>query len=727
MNAFISAFKTHSDVDNPITLSVEKVVGIIRSGGKELAGQIAEIRNLFKAELAITREIKKAKEAVKPLKDKLPCVTWCGTFSKRGNDHLLEHSGWLCADLDNLNGQGPSVRQKLELLPQTGFVFLSPTGDGLKIGFRVAADKAKHPGSFRSVEKLVLEKTGLQIDVSRKDIAGLCYLSHDADVYFNPEAVEIEPLPEPQKSEDVSNVEVNLSERQRVASELLGSIDWQSETEGLCLCPNQAAHTTGNGKRDCKVWLGEAPSIHCFHNSCRGIVAAVNRDLRLRIGKAETPAKAPIAPSAGNASKASMTQLSSVAILPIEFVDKPLFQANAFHLLVGKKNAGKGTFLSAVASRFTCGELGEKRNVIWIAAGEDSLALDVHPRIKAAGGDAGRVYCPKGVIPRLPADISLLREWITQTGSVGLVVLDPVSGMLSVGTNTNHDVDVRLAIAPLNELADTDKCLIIGVRHLGKGASEKGALDSVLGSSDWVNIPRAVLAMAMDDEDEDVRHVQVVAGNRLPRGSASRSFRIVGVNVVEGGEPVAKAEFIDGAGKNVDEVLRSEPGQSVTKIKRAKMELLDRLEPAGTGLEPDSLSAEIAAETGISTSTIRNAKTWLKKNGLIYFRPNKDEAGILRDWRVLRTKAPRPPDLQENHPTSPERDSLTTTTQQATPLDTKRLFSGCLVDGEWIPLNNHSTCFETQAQSMFTGSPMASRIHVPALSGTGELEDIGRV
>ena len=92
------------------------------------------------------------------------------------------------------------MRQKLESLPQAAFVFLSPTGDGLKVGFRVSVDKAKHSGSFRAVEKLVLEKTGLQIDASRKDIAGLCYLSHDKDAYYTPDAVEIEPLPVPCRS-----------------------------------------------------------------------------------------------------------------------------------------------------------------------------------------------------------------------------------------------------------------------------------------------------------------------------------------------------------------------------------------------------------------------------------------------------------------------------------------------------------------------------------------------
>src|SRR5262249_24066887 len=147
-------------------------------------------------------------------------------------------------------------------------------------------------------------------------------------------------------------------------------------------------------------------------------------------------------------------QLSSVAMMPIVFIDKPLFQANAFHLLVGKKNAGKGTFLSSVAARFTRGELGEKRNVLRIAAGEDSLALDVHPRIVAAGGDAARVFCPEfSYVTRLPADIPLIRQWIEQISNVGLVVIDPVSGTLRVGSNSNQDTDVRAAISPLNELS----------------------------------------------------------------------------------------------------------------------------------------------------------------------------------------------------------------------------------------------------------------------------------
>jgi len=234
--------------------------------------------------------------------------------------------------------------------------------------------------------------------------------------------------------------------------------------------------------------------------------------------------------------------------------------------VVGKKNVGKGTVLSHLAARVTRGELGENRNVIWISAGEDSLGLDVRPRIEAAGGDSSRVYGPS-FIPKLPTEVLLLQKWAEELGNVGLIVLDPVSGMLPARSNSNMDTDVRPAIAPLNEVADALQCLIVGVRHLKKDAS-RGALESVLGSTDWVNVPRAVLAIVVDEDD--VHYIQVVAGNRIPNGSSSRVFRIVGADIVPGGEPVALAKFLDGPGRDVDEILREDaPTANVSRTKQA--------------------------------------------------------------------------------------------------------------------------------------------------------------
>jgi len=264
------------------------VIEAVRTGGKKLRGQVGQIRNRFEAELAITDDLKKAKGAIDPLKKQLPAALWSGTFAKRANDALVQHSGLLCADLDGLNGSLADTRQKLKDSPNLWALFVSPSGDGLKAVFKVPADVAKHAGSFRAVEQHVRELTGVQIDEACKDVARLCFLSHDPELYHNANAIAIEPLPEPQRPACfLSNGSVDLNARQGIAVDLLGPIDWQNETEGFCTCPGKERHTTGNGTKDCKVYLDGPPSLHCVHNSCRMVVDAFEHALRSQIGKAE--------------------------------------------------------------------------------------------------------------------------------------------------------------------------------------------------------------------------------------------------------------------------------------------------------------------------------------------------------------------------------------------------------------------------------------------------------
>ena len=69
-----------------------------------------------------------------------------------------------------------------------------------------------------------------------------------------------------------------------VAAQLLGAIDWQTEVSGFCRCPGEAMHTSGNGKKDCRVNVDGAPTIFCFHASCATAVADANRRLRRELG-----------------------------------------------------------------------------------------------------------------------------------------------------------------------------------------------------------------------------------------------------------------------------------------------------------------------------------------------------------------------------------------------------------------------------------------------------------
>jgi hypothetical protein len=243
----VSAFEHAAAVDDPRDFPVTTVLNTIRNGGKKLKLQITQIRNRYAAELAVTGgDRKAAKLAIASLKKKLPAVTWSGTFSRRANEALMEYIGLLCVDLDDLGAKLSLVREKLLGSPHVWALFLSPSGAGLKVIFRVPADAAKHLGSFLAVERHVLKLTSIQIDQSGKDLARLCFLSFDPDLYHNPDAIEIEPLPEPEKPARVQSAgetPSDLSLRERIATEELGPLRWWAEKGGfLCKCPGEHLH-----------------------------------------------------------------------------------------------------------------------------------------------------------------------------------------------------------------------------------------------------------------------------------------------------------------------------------------------------------------------------------------------------------------------------------------------------------------------------------------------------
>lgn len=323
---------------------------------------------------------------------------------------------------------------------------------------------------------------------------------------------------------------------------------------------------------------------------------------------------------------------SAVTMRSIRWLDKPLLQASAFELLAGAKGAGKGTYVARVAAGTTRGVYGRPRNALMVSS-EDSDAIDTVPRLVAAGADLERVELIDEPF-LLPKDLFRLEDRARATGDVGLIVIDPLSNHIGAA-DTDKEGAVRFAIGGLNQLADDLDCLILGVRHLGKNR-QSGALAAVLGSTAWVDLPRAVLAFAKDDEDEMVFHIAVVAGNRSGR-TAAESFRIELTDIgLE--EPVTCAIPLGESNKDVDELLSGTRRES--KSASARDLILDILETEGEQ-ESDTLDARIAAETGVAAKTVRNLRGELKNAGLIRPVPVKDEHGGLSHWQVTRTGAPR--------------------------------------------------------------------------------------
>ena len=75
----------------------------------------------------------------------------------------------------------------------------------------------------------------------------------------------------------------DIEARRRIAGEILGAVD----ADGYVTCPGRHLHTGRDGRRDCVVKLDGAPTIHCLHSSCFGVLEALNAEMRSRIGRAE--------------------------------------------------------------------------------------------------------------------------------------------------------------------------------------------------------------------------------------------------------------------------------------------------------------------------------------------------------------------------------------------------------------------------------------------------------
>ena len=594
------------------------------------------------------------KEAARKLKQCLPGVLPSGRFTKRDIGSLVEHSGLLCADVDRLNGELQTVREKLKGSPYLWAHFVSPSGNGLKCFFRISADASKHLASYRAVEVHVKELTGVQIDEKCKDVARLCFVSFDPDAYVNENAEEIEPLPEPHKPDHVSNVEVNLSERQRVASELLGSIDWQSETEGLCLCPNQAAHTTGNEKRDCKVWLEEAPSIYCFHNSCQGIVDAVNRDLRSRIAKAEAPAKT----EPGNRVEKrhyELSDLSGISAKAVDWIEEPYLARGEMHFLQGQGGSYKGTLALTWAAEFS--RRGE--HVLLILA-EDDLATKVKPLLMAAQADMGFIHtltirCGENEDALvLPDDLEQLEHAMAET-QAALVIIDPLLSHMSLKVDAYKDQHVKRVLTQIGKMAQRTNTVIICVHHTKKDTSA-GVKMAGMGSVAFYTTARLVLAMAKLTEDEII--LEVVKSNIGPEGVK----QLLRAEIAEP-MPGIKCPRLTRAGDSpvgVAEALSGERKEKETKTLAAARRILDILDDHGEQKQSE-LFDQVAEEIGLSPKTIRTKAYFgiIKpgNNGLGLVKVRRD--GFQGELLVSRTDVPRPLKLQ----TGPSNCNLKSCTQ----------------------------------------------------------------
>jgi len=171
----ISIYPNIREIKNGYVISVDTALKRIKEGNsKDLLVEILKA---------------KTKKEKNSLKSNLPSVTFSGVFSERKDECLVEASGFLVLDFDDIS----NVEAKKKELAANSYIYacwVSPSGNGVKALVKIA-DYTRFQDHFKELEK---EFKG--VDPSGKNISRVCYESYDPDMYINKDSKIFSKLPQ---------------------------------------------------------------------------------------------------------------------------------------------------------------------------------------------------------------------------------------------------------------------------------------------------------------------------------------------------------------------------------------------------------------------------------------------------------------------------------------------------------------------------------------------------
>jgi len=326
-----------------------------------------------------------------------------------------------------------------------------------------------------------------------------------------------------------------------------------------------------------------------------------------------------------------LTPIADVEAKRLRWLEEGLVARGLLTGLVAPGGTVKGLYgIHLAARRAKCEE-----KTLFLCS-EDALDYIIRPRFEAAGCD-GRLAFALSVESatgtralHFPSDLPVLEQAITSI-EPSLVIVDPIASYIDHGLDMAKNNQMREILQPLISLAGEADNAIIPVYHLGK-QRDRGALGSVA----FEDACRQVLTAARDDEDDDVRHLELTKSNIGPTGYG-RKLRIVEVPLEIEGELVPVAKLVDEgrSGKSVMELLaaRHKPGPEPEKRELARAALIQTLVAAeGGSVEAGETKKRVAQETGVSEQTVWRALAELRDEGLVSAAPVKDEYGAIVVW-----------------------------------------------------------------------------------------------
>jgi len=170
MNQKITIFKNIKSIEAPFHRALDVVLNRIKSGTSK------EIINKIRAE--------RVKEVRQELKKKLPAICFSGEFTKRNDTSLIQHSGIICLDFDGYETKKELQNDKERMMKDKYVlsVFISPSGNGIKVLVKIPFDVDNHINYFNSLNTYF---SSPNFDKTSRNVSRVCYESYDPMIYIN--------------------------------------------------------------------------------------------------------------------------------------------------------------------------------------------------------------------------------------------------------------------------------------------------------------------------------------------------------------------------------------------------------------------------------------------------------------------------------------------------------------------------------------------------------------
>lgn len=187
----LSAGKRITDAHDPlVSIDCDYLYSRIKSPAPELEARIRNLRLVYKLD----------KKRYSQLKRELPYVV-CACFNPefRRSENFASTDCFII-DLDHLAEHNRSVSELKSILCtdcRVAMCFISPSGNGLKLLFFLN-EKCYDAGEFSVFYKVFAQQFAIEnglteiIDTKTCDVSRACFVSHDSEVYYNPDAEKVD-------------------------------------------------------------------------------------------------------------------------------------------------------------------------------------------------------------------------------------------------------------------------------------------------------------------------------------------------------------------------------------------------------------------------------------------------------------------------------------------------------------------------------------------------------